>query len=343
MNRELTAAGAYIFAGGSTIGTEKHFNVLAHLEDRPPYGGRTFRLNRPWIPIYAGHDRWGAAPLSGIDYLYCNPPCAIVSVAGRSVQHGVDSWKSDPRTSCIHRCFAEFKQRRPKFFTLESVCQLYTRARELVDELEREALDMGYAVTHLFIDARWHGVPQRRRRYFFMAHDTDFTPVTPNYGPPKTVGEALELVDEPGYVHPSTERWKSLFHKLKPGEGLRHRWELEHPEPTWKRNAQGGVIGRPRQMEHRIWLDRPTGAFIGDFFVHPTKHRRLGLEEAKALCGFPADWQFANPAQAFSELARGVMPPVAEWLARSVAQSIRHGKPAAPVSRVLDLREAPSV
>lgn len=340
---QLTAAGAYVFAGGHTIGVEQHFKVLAHLEDNPPYGGKTFRLNRPWIPVYAGHERWAAAPLDPLDYLYCNPPCAIVSVAGKSVKHGADSWKTDERTNCIHRCFAEFRRRRPTFFTLESVCQLYTRARELVDELEAEALSMGYAVTHLFINAKWHGVAQERKRYFFMAHKMEFNPVALNYAPPATVGERLELVEDPGFVHPSTDRWTKLFRKLEPGEGLRHRWELENPESTWTRNAQGGVVGRPRQMEHRIWLDRPMGAFIGDFFVHPTLPRRLGLNEAKVLCGFPLDWEFANEAQGFSELARGVMPPVAEWLARSVAQSIRHGRLVAEgASRVLDLREAPT-
>ena len=339
MTTELTAAGAYIFAGGSTIGVEHHFKVLAHLEDRPPYGGKTFRLNRPWIPIYAGHDRWSAAGLSPLDYLYANPPCAIVSVAGRSVRNGPDSWRTDERTHCIYRSFAEFRRVKPKFFSLESVCQLYTRARPLVDDMEAQALADGYSVTHLFINAKWHGIPQDRKRYFFTAHKQDFSPATPNYAPPTTVREVLSEVEEPGFVHPSTKRWTPLFKKLKQGEGLRGRWEQENPPETWQLNPQGGVIGRPRQMEHRIWMDRPMGVFIGDFFVHPTKARRLGLEEAKALCGFPADWEFSNPAQGFSELARGVMPPVAEWLARGAAESCRHGQPLRkPTSRVLDLR-----
>jgi site-specific DNA-cytosine methylase len=267
-----------------------------------------------------------------------------VSVAGRSLRNGVDSWKTDPRTNCIHECFHAFETIRPRAFSVESVVPLYKRARELVDSMAERAVAMGYSVTHVFINAAWHGVPQTRKRYFFLATRGRFEPVRLNYAPPPTVGEVMrelevELGDEVGFVPPS--RHSYVYEKLKPGQDVREVWEQLNPPETWVRSAQG-VSGRPRMMEYRLDPSKPMGAFIGDFFVHPTKPRRLGLREALRLCNFPDDWQFAcPPSHAYSELARGVMPPVADWLARGVRQTLEREDASEPAVAIVDFRKPP--
>ena len=326
-SHELNAVGACIFAGGFTIGTEKHFNVLAHLE-LGPYGVKTFQLNRPDVPVFidktgAWSDQVAKLRETGVDYVYCNPPCAPFSVAGKSIKNGVDNWKSDPRTSCIRHCFDLLEKLQPTVLVIESVVAAYQRGAELFNELRLRAHSLGYAVTHTLIDARWHRVPQRRKRYFFIAHKVQLSFVPLNYGPPTTVAEVLELVQAPGYYHPHSASWNEPLAKCKPWTGLREAWELHNWGETRPRVAgEGPVKGRPRMMEHRLGLDREMGAFIGDFFYHPTEDRRLGINEAKALCGFPPDWKFFNERHGFSELARGVMPNVADWLAESVKNSI---------------------
>ena len=42
----MKAIGSHIFAGGFTLGVEKHFDVLAHFEGDGAYGADTFALNR---------------------------------------------------------------------------------------------------------------------------------------------------------------------------------------------------------------------------------------------------------------------------------------------------------
>src|SRR6266705_6127449 len=66
------------------------------------------------------------------------------------------------------------------------------------------------------------------------------------------------------------------------------------------------------------------GAFTGNTMYHPTEPRALGIEEAKAICGYPPEFRLAEPASIgwWALLARAVMPPVGRWLARSVLETI---------------------
>lgn len=348
MARELTAVGCNIFAGGFTIGVEKHFNVLAHFE-HDDYGVRTFRLNRPHIPVFYPPSRWPRDRLAGeVDFLYANPPCAIVSVCGRCLREGSDGWRTDPRTNRIRDIVKLTTEIRPKVMAMESVVQLYTRARELVAEQSAMLAEAGYAVTHLLVNTGWHGTPQVRKRYFLMAHSVPLTFERLNYAPPDTAGEVLASVPAPGWLPPVNPEHANIWADVRPGRGLREVWERRHPPETWKRSG-AGVRGRPRMTEYRIDPWKPMGVFYGDFFWHPHEPRRLGLEEAKTLCGFPSDWQFGAPGPAFSEMARGVMPGMAGWLARQVANSITQGDlPHAGAltgesgwQHRVDLREAP--
>ena len=54
----MKALGAYIFAGGFTIGVSKHFKVEAHFDDKPGFYKKTFQANFPDIPVYEGKDNW---------------------------------------------------------------------------------------------------------------------------------------------------------------------------------------------------------------------------------------------------------------------------------------------
>lgn len=338
--RELTAVGSYIFAGGFTLGVEKHFKILAHLEEGP-YGVATFKLNRPKIPVYVGPETWPTSELHGrVNFVYCNPPCALFSVVGKSLRNGKDSWKTDSRRSCFERAFSLLDKIEPDALAIESVPLAFKRGREMLDEMAAHAMKRGYAVTHLLEDAQWYAVPQRRQRYMFIASRYGFNPGPMNWAPPTTVRETLEMVSDPGFHAPLRKEHQKLLKKMKPGDGLRGFWEDANPEEERTRTSQG-VMGRPRFCEHRIVLDGTMGAFIGNFYIHPTEHRRLGIRECVALCGFPEDWKFAEDKKGFSELARGVMPNVAEYIARSVATAIHADVPSRPSVTVLDLRKPP--
>lgn len=343
--RELTAVGCNIFAGGFTLGVERHFQVRAHLE-HDDYAVKTFKLNRPWIPVHQpGPKGWPLDDYHGVDLLYANPPCAIVSVCGKSLRNGKDSWRTDPRTQRVRDVAQLTVDLQPKIMAMESVTGMYTRARELVDEQTELLRPHGYHTTHLLVNTAWHGVAQVRKRYFFIAHKVQLGFERLNYAPPDTLDEVLRTVEKPGHLAWCYPAHVEIYHKTPEGHGLREFWEKEHPPESWQRNSAGGVVGRPRMLEYRAKGDQPLGVFYGDFMWHPREPRRLGLEEAKAVCGFPADWEFPRPGHAFSELARGVMPSMADWLARQLARSLRDDVELGtqgPVVSEVDLRKAPA-
>jgi DNA (cytosine-5)-methyltransferase 1 len=348
----LQALGVDIFAGGFTLGVRNHFDILGHLEENS-YGVRSVKLNMPHLPVHVGTSSWGPAITKfkqnhgHINFVYCNPPCALFSVAGATMRGGKDAWKKDPRQSCWRNCFSVFKAVKPDVFVIESVTRAYTAGIEFVNEFVNEALEMGYSATHLLIDAQYMGVPQRRKRYFMVLHNKHIQWVNPNWAPPMTVHEALSEVPDPGPVLDiKDDTQKLLLKDLKPGDALRPLWEdwmrkNVGPEDVWPRTPFG-IKGRPRMFVHRVEPHKPLGTLTGDYFIHPTEDRFLGANELKRLNGFPTDYQFEGRPQYWASfIARGVCPPVGEWLARNVKSAIENGLPDSGNVYKVDLREPP--
>jgi len=340
-----TAAGTYIFAGGFTLGVERHFNVLAHFEDGD-YGASTARANWPQMPVYVDRAAWPVGEYCGrVDFLYANPPCAIFSPIGVTPKRGREAWKTDPRTACWGKAFALFEGLEARAFAHESVPRAYTLGRSLVDDFTRRALALGYSVTHIFTNARWHGLPQARKRFLFVAHRAARLVVVPIERVDVTVRDVFKQVREAGYHCPLKQRNVIDALKRSPvGGSLSQAWMKMHPRWDKMRNKKGEVHGRPSFMDGRLPWDGVMGAYTGGHhYYHPTKDRRLGINEAKAVCGYPQAFKFGDPREKEwdSLLARAVMPPVGEFIARCVAATLLEPDAAWCDRRVtrVDLRE----
>jgi len=343
-----TAIGMHIFAGGFTLGVREHFDVACHLESSA-YGVATVQKNLS-LPCFYGRERWDEA-LDGVepgevDFLYANPPCAVFSsmgVSGPVANRG--AWRTDPRTHCWHDVMRVAKRLLPDVWCLESVTNAYTIGRELVDQFTREALSMGYSVTHLFVSAKNHGLCQDRKRFFFVAHRAP----TLTCAPPKwrdkpiTLGEALSIVKEPGEATVGSGQYHKLAALAAPGEHLAHAFDRNFPDAP--RNARGQVFGRCSFQDRKIDRSKHMGAYTGDKLWHDTEIRRLGINEAKAICGYPQDYEIVGSNKT-SQLAQAVMPAVGEWMAATaaltIAQPLQAGtldRGSGTVTRV-DLRES---
>jgi DNA (cytosine-5)-methyltransferase 1 len=321
----LTAVGAYVYAGGFSLGVERAgFDVLCHLEGDNAYGVDSARLNWPDRPIHHGPDRWPFDELGriNVDLAFANPPCAIYSSMGIATTRGQDAWREDPRLAHWWDSFRVLERVRPRAWCLESVTNAYTKGREVIDEMTKRALLGGYSVTHLLLDARWCGIPQSRRRFFIVAHrPARLIGYQHNWAPPPTVGEVLAEVPEPGSYRPASARHLDLVRETAPGERLASTWDRLNPNPAT--NDRGQRVGRPSFLERRLDPSEVMGAFVGDKYYHPNVDRLIGINEAKALCGYPPDFQLAgNPSGWASLLARAVMPPVGYWLANALRSTL---------------------
>lgn len=343
----MNALGCYIYAGGFSVGVRRHFKVLAHLEDGP-FGVSTVRANMPEIEVHTDIERWPAeAYRDRVDFVFANPPCAPFSMAGvqplrnRDYAHS-DKWRQDPRVSCIYNAFDLLHLVRPRVWAFESVQGAYKRGRDLIDELTRDALALGYSATHVLFDGIDVGTPQHRRRFFCVFHQVEIPWEYPLRGYPwtedppwPTVRDVIGDMPEADLQdHPPLGAFEDLIDITRPGEGFRGAWERRArerwgPEENWPRNAQGHVKGRPAFSQHRLAWDQIPPTHIGGCHqAHPEEDRWITWQEAAALGGYPPDYVFDAPLlEKYVIMYRAVLPAAGEWLARNVAAGLRADRP----------------
>ncbi len=337
MKQNFTALGAYIFAGGFTVGVSKHFKVLAHFE-QGPYGTETAKTNFPSLPIHMDPATWPVKDYKGkVDFVYSNPPCAAWSAAGVS---SASKWETDGRVNCARTSFDLVEQLRPKVWCWESVARAYTLGRPLVDQFTQRALDLGYSVTHLLVDAKKLGTPQRRNRFFMIVHNVALPFVEPNF-PKITAGMALKgVAKEPGAKVNPTKAWVKLLPQLKAGQEMRRLFNAKFPKVVAGFKEGEPVLGRPSFQVRRIPLDDVSFTLTGGAcLIHPTEHRYISVPESAALCGYPKNFVFkGNLGQQYAQVAQAVMPPVGAWLAGIVKQGLQKNLPDKGRVSLVDLR-----
>lgn len=302
--------------GGLDIGFERAgYSHLASVEILDVCG-KTFGLNRPHWDVRAGSVRGDVRALDftefrGVDVVHGGPPCQPFSTAGK--QGGVD----DPRNMWPQfvRCV---KALRPRAFVAENVPGLMDKKFEsFVYESILAPLADAYTVFKFRLSADGFGVPQARRRVFFVgfrsARDARrWSEPTPTHG------DGGNLF---GPVLPRNAARRSLgladtgFDAIAPT--LRSGF-------TGPRNCTGVLNSKASQKtwsELGIWPSGVQSTRAGAFAYPPENgHFRMSVEDCALLQGFPVDWRFAGAVyQVLGQIGNSVCPPVAHAAARQVA------------------------
>jgi DNA (cytosine-5)-methyltransferase 1 len=331
-----TALGAYIFAGGFTLGVREHFQVLAHFEEGP-FGVPTVRHNMPDLPVFVGQENWPIQQTAGsVDWLYGNPPCAPWSTAGHkptlgkdaTVDHNKGRYLSDERTKCTDRLFELLLELQPKAFTWESVARAYTAGKQFVDDKTAFCLANGYSVTHLILNGQKCGLAQPRKRFFFLAHRVAL-PITPPDEPYMTVSDAWKPMEgKPIGPHGNISKVIASLLEQNPaprgGGKLMEMWEESEYAKNVKLSVQGYRFTRPGFLHARVHFDKHSPTVTGgQHLYHPTEIRHLSIKEQQLLCGYPYDYEFQGKVTVcYAQIARAVLPPVGKWLASQVRAAL---------------------
>lgn len=317
--KRLKALGAYIFAGGFTIGVREHFDVLAHFEDGP-YGVETALHNKLVPEVFTSPDEWPAEKFKGkVDFLYANPPCAPWSMAssGRPTH-----WTEDPRVNAVRRLSKLLHDVRPTVWAWESVRPAWVKGRMLVEAVAADAAKLGYSATVLMVDGSLHGVPQARKRFFLVLSKVPIDWQPSGQKKEVTVGDALRKPFKTSTGIGTIPRLAKLWTKAKQGERLARVFtRLNGAE----RGENGRVAGRPGFLHIRLDETKLSPVVLGGpTHHHPTQNRLITVEESAALCGYPRSFVFkGSVGKQYAQVAQAVMPPVGEYLARMVADACR--------------------
>ena len=156
--------------GGLDLGFEKAGFNIAVANEFDPTIWATFKVNHPNTKLIEGDIR-KIKDLDfpdNIDGIIGGPPCQSWSEAG--AQRGID----DLRGQLFYEYIRILKSKQPKFFLAENVSgMLLGRHSKAVKNIIEMFKECGYNVTVTLVNAKDYGVPQERKRVFYIGFRKD--------------------------------------------------------------------------------------------------------------------------------------------------------------------------
>jgi DNA (cytosine-5)-methyltransferase 1 len=323
--------------GGLDLGFDRAGFTHVASYDILPESGVTLRNARPEWTVFAG-EAGNVTQVDWRDYrglvdvIHGGPPCQPFSVAGR--QKG----KKDSRDM-----FPEFIRAvleiEPIAFVAENVTALVGKKfTSYLKEVIERPLSQNYTVIQVILSASSFGVPQKRKRVFFVGFRQK--KMATNYQPPS-----------PTHVwhHLPTDNTKNpiqldLFSLLDQSDSLQScmgvREALGLPDigfdslsPTIRSSLTGprhttsvlsSVSAQKIWQKLQIW---PNGVALNReqarLFVPDNSHFRLSVPDCAILQGFPEYWSFDGAVyKALGQIGNAVPPPMAYRVAVSIAQAL---------------------
>lgn len=252
------------------------------------------------------------------------PPCQPFSKAGYWVTHKNRLGKEDPR-NMIGQYLRIVDEIKPDGFLLENVeSLLHPKNAPAVLEIE-EAIDkLGYKLNTYRTNAIEFGVPQKRKRVFFMATKNNVI------GEPiKTHGNAQEILlensllpyervidwigkfDNQNFFEPEElvtgKTYESHLKQVPPGQNYFALTSRSgHPNPSFEANKRFWNFLLKLHPNLPSWtIAAQPGPWVGPF--HWT-NRRLRVPEIAALQTFPEDYVFVGNRRSIHKQIGNAVP-----------------------------------
>lgn len=255
-----------------------------------------------------------------LDLLAGGPPCQGFSKNVPRKHRYLD----DPKNLLVKAFLDYCEALQPRMVLMENVAEMkngfdQTYSREIVTRLHEE----GYVVSHEVLNAADYGVPQRRRRAFFLASRDgyEFELPPPTHVAPKDQFPQIELLSMPRHV----TVWEAIgdLPRLKHDQGYDECEYASKPFSDFQRLMRNG------QKSVTNHIARP---------LRPLQYERLAsLKPGQALKDLPKRLQVKSGySGAYGRLTKGmVAPTITRWVFHPGSGRWGH-----PVDiRVLSIRE----
>jgi modification methylase sacI len=263
------------------------------------------------------------------------PPCQPFSKAGYWVTNEKRDSSKDPR-NLIEPYFKIIEELKPDGFVLENVESIMHPSNKAAVETIYSNIDrLGYKFSVLKLNAADYGIPQKRKRVFFLASKKNI-----NASLIKTNGSEKEIIANPNLLpYERVIDWIGKFDDVKycvdeklSAEG---KWEYEltcipfgknyialterenHPNPVFvagKRYWSSLLKLNPFLPSWTIIASQ--GHWEGPFHW---KNRRLNIRELAAIQTFPDDYVFYGSTYSQRKQIGNAVPPL---LAKKVIEEL---------------------
>lgn len=234
-----------------------------------------------------------------IDGIIGGPPCQSWSEAGSL--RGIN----DSRGQLFFDYIRILKNKQPKFFLAENVSgMLASRHSEAVKNIIQQFEDCGYNLTLTLVNAADYGVPQDRKRVFYIGFRKDLkidfkfpNPTTPNAKDKLTMKDAIgDLVDTPvpalpknktnGELEiPNHEYYIGAYSTIFMSRNRVRGWN----EQAFTVQASGRQCQLHPQAPKMKFIEKNKRIFVPGY---EDLYRRLTVRECARIQGFPDDFKF---------------------------------------------------
>jgi len=363
----LTAIDLFCGAGGLSEGfRQAGFHVLAG-QDFDATAGATFAATHTEAKFIPGPiQEVTAARLlratglkrGEVDVLVGGPPCQGYSVYNH--QRGAD----DPRAGLFREYLRIVDSLRPKWLVMENVTGITSiSGGAIVREIERGMDKLGYRVRMKVLKAEEYGVPQERRRIFFIATRTS-NPIlfpTPTHGPGLadfvTIWDAISDLPpvanggtspNPVYASAPKNEYQNMLRgkerQLTNHEAPRlarvNEERMKHIPPggSWrdlpfgllpqgmrraKRSDHTKRYGRPRKTDLACTILTKCDVHWGAY-IHPVQNRAITVREAARLQSFPDSFVFqGSRTDQYKQVGNAVPPLLGFHVAKAVLTAMQ--------------------
>ena len=343
--------------GGSSTGYRLAGGKILAINEFVEEAQNTYRENYPNTTIIPGDIKkltgtylmeQAGVKVSELDILDGSPPCSAFSMAG-SISHGGGNTHADAfgktkqysdikGVSNVEDLFFEFlrvaKDIKPKVIIGENVEGLTMgEAKEYFHKIQNTFEQIGYLVVADVLNASYFGVPQSRKRCFFIGVREDvadkiglnFMTMYQLY-PEKnntqtTLGEAISDV-----VNEDKEELNYLFEKIGPDKAV-GKTLMKMPKDPDK--VLTGMDYHDKG--HHFNLKRsslkkpcPTITAMGNLAgvagtCHPLEDRKFTIKELKRIMSLPEDFKLTGQHKQQSERIGRMVPPL---MMKALAESI---------------------
>ena len=343
--------------GGSSTGYRLAGGKILAINEFVEEAQNTYRENYPNTTIVPGDIKeltgtylmeQAGVKVSELDILDGSPPCSAFSMAG-SISHGGGNTHADAfnktkqysdikGVSNVEDLFFEFlrvaKDIKPKVIIGENVEGLTMgEAKEYFHKIQNTFEEIGYLVVADVLNASYFGVPQSRKRCFFIGVREDvadaiglnFMTMYQLY-PDKndvqtTLGEAINDV-----VNDDKEELDYLFDKISPEKAV-GKTLMKMPKDPDK--VLTGMDYHDKG--HHFNLKRsslrkpcPTITAMGNLAgvagtCHPLEDRKFTIKELKRIMSLPEDFKLTGQHKQQSERIGRMVPPL---MMKALAESV---------------------
>lgn len=361
----LTAIDLFCGAGGLSEGfRQAGFRVLAG-QDIDETAGATFSYTHHGAKFIGGpiqriqaHDilRTTGLKRGEVDAIIGGPPCQGYSVYNH--QRG----ESDPRAGLFREYLRIVNGLRPRWLVMENVTGITSIAGgRIVDEIVSGLQSLGYRVDFRVLKAEQFGVPQERRRIFFIATRTNAPILFPqpthglglaNY---VTVWDAIsdlpvrlngeKSIRSPYATPPNCDYQNALRDNGSEVENHSasrlsavNEARMQHIPPggSWRdipfdllpagmrkanRSDHTKRYGRPRKTDLACTILTKCDIHWGAY-IHPTQDRSFTVREAARLQSFPDSFVFqGSTTEQYVQVGNAVPPTFGRHVALALLEA----------------------